>query len=220
MLFAELKDDLVIFRKKHGFSWHESADDYISLSFPIPFEIMKRSLKGLNLRYLIIRGVIEIQTKLSIVWFTCGIIVGLKFDKEAIGGWAELDLDFFCFIDVFGVDRLIFYAIEELELSFTALAVQEVGSDQIVFRGADGWNIDEMLMTWGDRSDHLRIRRVHLYRLRVVSEHQWVITRESDQWVASLDVIVWLSSFSIDGNGLEGLQAVDGGFSFVYIHLV
>lgn len=138
MLFAKLKDDLVIFREKHGFSWHKSADDYISLSFPIPFEIMKRSLKGLNLRYLIIRGVIEIQTKLSIVRFTCGIIVGLKFDEEAIGGWAELDLDFFCFIDVFGVDRLIFYAIEELELSFTALAVQEVGSDQIVFRGADG----------------------------------------------------------------------------------
>lgn len=104
----------------------------------------------------------------------------MKLDKEAIGSWTKLDLDLFCFIDVLGVDRLIFYAIEELQLSLTTLAVQEICSNEIVFCGTDGRDIDEMLMTRRNRSNHLRIRRVHLYRLCVVSEHKRIIAGESD----------------------------------------
>lgn len=90
---------------------------------------MEWSLQGLYLRYLVIRRVIEIETKLAIVGLACGVVVGLKLDEEVVGCWAKLDLDFFCFVDVFGVDGFVLCAVEELELAFTALAVQEVGSD-------------------------------------------------------------------------------------------
>ncbi len=103
---TKLKYLLIMLTEHDWVRWHEATDNNKILTFMVPTEIMDRTLESLNFIDFAVFVVENIQTILTVVGFTGGIVVGLELHEELVGLGAETKLDLLCFLDCFFVEGL------------------------------------------------------------------------------------------------------------------
>lgn len=124
-MVSKLENFLVVLIKHNRMWWHKTTDNDKVLSFLVPAEIMNRPFKSVNFINFFILIVEDIESILSIVRFSCGIIVGLKLHKELVWSRTELKNDFFGLFNAFLVEWVFGLMSEEYQISGVVLFVQK-----------------------------------------------------------------------------------------------
>ena len=124
MLLPELKQTLQVLRVKHRLSRHKTTDNDEVAAGVVPCKVMHWSLGGLHFYDFVYLIVEEVQSKLSVVRLTTGVIVGLQLNQELVGGRAELNLYLFRLVYLFLVEGLVRLVVVAAHLALVGLVVQ------------------------------------------------------------------------------------------------
>jgi hypothetical protein len=106
-------------------SWHKATDYNKVLTFKVPTKIVQGALESLNFIDFAVFVIKNIQTILTVVGFTGGIVVCLELHEELVRLGAETQFDLLCFLDGFFVEGLWRFVTKKSHKSGVGLLVEE-----------------------------------------------------------------------------------------------
>lgn len=200
--------------------WHKTTDNDEVLALLIPTEIMNRPFESTNFVDLFILIIEDIESILSIVRFSCWIIISLELHEELVRSGTKLYNNFFSLLDTFLVEGVFGLMSEENQISRVCLFVQKESSNHIIISFTNFANFKEFDGTRLKLSLQLPIRIVNFNDFRVVTETFLIVRCESNKWVTLFQEVVCCSVLFEFNYLLHCWKRINECFSFIGVYFV
>lgn len=200
--------------------WHKTTDNDKVLAFLIPTEIMNRPFESTDFVDLFILIIEDIESILSIVRFSCWIIISLKLHEELIWSGTKLYNNLFSLFDAFLVEGVFGFMSEENQISRVGFFVQKESSNHKIISFTNFANFKEFDGTRLKLSLQLPIRIVYFNDLRVVTETFLIVRCESNKWVTLFQEVVCCSVLFKFNYLLHCWKRINECFSFIGVYFV